>query len=238
MGASRRSVTLTALAAMAVVGCLALSPAPATAGSITIMPGGLYFTVPVTSVKEARFKSVIKQQYDFSCGSAAVATLLTYHYDRPTTEQEVFKAMWEVGDREKIRKLGFSLLDMKAFLAERGLKADGFKVSLDKLLKVGIPAIALIDTNGYKHFVLVKGLKDDDVLIGDPALGMNVKSREEFLEIWNGIVFVVRNDIKTARANFNDDKEWQVRADAPFGTALIRQGLADFTVLLPGHNEF
>lgn len=238
MGSARRLGSLTALAAMAVIGCLAIIPTPATAGGITITPGGLYFTVPVTSVKEARFKSVIKQQYDFSCGSAAIATLLTYHYDRPTTEQEVFKAMWEVGDQAKIQKLGFSLLDMKGYLEKRGLKADGFKVGLDKLLKVGIPAIALIDTKGYKHFVLVKGLKGGDVLIGDPALGMNVKTREDFEAMWNGIVFVVRNDIKTARENFNVEKEWQVRAEAPFGTALTRQGLANFTLLLPGRNEF
>lgn len=238
MGAARRLSSVTALAAIAVLGWLAITPSPAAAGGITLTPAGLYFTVPVTSVKEARFESVIKQQYDFSCGSAALATLLTYHYGRPTTEQEVFKAMWEVGDQTKIQRLGFSLLDMKGYLENRGLKADGFKVGLDKLLKVGIPAIALIDTKGYKHFVLVKGLKGGDVLIGDPALGMNVKTRAEFEAMWNGIVFVVRDDIKIARENFNDDKEWQVRANAPFGTALTRQGLANFTLLLPGRNEF
>lgn len=230
-----RSVALSAivcfLAAM-------VAAASAEAGRITISPNGGYFTVSVTSLKEARFKSVIKQQYDFSCGSAAVATLLTYHYDRPTTEQEVFKSMWAVGNQEKIQRLGFSLLDMKKFLEARGLKADGFKVSLDKLTEVGIPAITLIDTNGYKHFVLIKGLKDGNVLVGDPALGMNVQNREEFEATWNGIIFVVRDEMKTARSNFNDKDEWQVQANAPFGTALSRQGLANFAMLLPGRNEF
>ncbi len=34
----------------------------------------------VVSVKEARFTTTQRQQFDFSCGSAAVATLLTHHY--------------------------------------------------------------------------------------------------------------------------------------------------------------
>lgn len=62
---------------------------PSAAG--TVAPGGMgYVRVDVTSIKEARFKDVIKQQFDFSCGSAALATLLTYHYDFAVTEMEIF----------------------------------------------------------------------------------------------------------------------------------------------------
>src|SRR3546814_13412897 len=60
------------------------------------------------------FRSVIRQRYDFSCGSAALATLLTYHYGAPTSEAMPFRAMWEKGDREAIRKVGFSMLDMRS----------------------------------------------------------------------------------------------------------------------------
>ena len=216
----------------------AAASAPAQAGSITLSTNGGFLGVPVTSIKEARFATVIKQQYDFSCGSAAVASLLTYHYGRPTTEQEVFREMWEVGDQEKIRKLGFSLLDMKRYFDGRGLRADGYQIGLDKLAKAGVPAITLIDTNGYKHFVLVKGFEGDEVLVGDPALGMNVTSRAEFEAMWNGIVFVIREEFEVAREHFNQNKEWRVRVKAPFGTALSREGLANFIMLLPGTNTF
>jgi hypothetical protein len=43
------------------------------------------FKVQVTSLREARFKTIILQQFDYSCGSAAVASLLTYDDDRPST---------------------------------------------------------------------------------------------------------------------------------------------------------
>ncbi len=54
-------------------------------------------SVRVTSLKEARFRTTMRQQYDFSCGSAAVATLLTYHYGHPITEQQIFTAMFDLG---------------------------------------------------------------------------------------------------------------------------------------------
>ena len=77
-------------------------------------------SVKVTSWRDIPFRTVVRQQYDFSCGSAAVATLLTYQYGRKVSEAEVFKAMYAVGDQEKIQKVGFSMLDMKRYLDEHG----------------------------------------------------------------------------------------------------------------------
>ena len=37
------------------------------------------FAAQAMSVKEARFTRTLRQQFDFSCGSAAVATLLRFH---------------------------------------------------------------------------------------------------------------------------------------------------------------
>ena len=50
----------------------------------------------VESLKERAFRYTVRQQYDFSCGSAALATLLTYHYATPTDEEDTFKAMFDV----------------------------------------------------------------------------------------------------------------------------------------------
>jgi predicted double-glycine peptidase len=133
--------------------------------------GGAYYSVPVKSIKEVRRASTMLQQYDFSCGSAALATLLTHHYDYPANERAIFEDMYTRGDQQKIRKEGFSLLDMKNFLEARGFHADGFQQPLEKLAEAGIPAIVLISENGYNHFVVVKGLRGDRILLGDPASG-------------------------------------------------------------------
>ncbi len=41
--------------------------------------------------------------------------------------------MFERGDQAKIRKEGFSMLDMKRYLESLGLRADGFELPVDRL---------------------------------------------------------------------------------------------------------
>ena len=229
-----------AAAALAVAMSLAAAVhnLPADAGETNIRVGGGIFSIPVISVREAKFKTVIQQQFDYSCGSAALATLLSFHYGKPTTESQTFEKMFEVGDKDAIRDLGFSLLDMKNYLETIGMKADGFRISLDQMTEVGIPGIALIDTGGYKHFVVVKGIVGDEVLVGDPAFGASVYKRAAFEAIWEGIIFAIRDDVQVAQGNFNLRNEWVVRSYAPQEQAISRQGLSTVHMFLPGTNEF
>jgi predicted double-glycine peptidase len=165
------------------------APVGATGTARFFGEGGGAVSVSVKTVKELRqqraFSSTIHQQYDFSCGSAALATLLTHHYNRPVTEAQVFEAMFQQGDQQKIKRAGFSLLDMKRYLEARGYQADGFEVSLDRLGEARVPAIALIRENGYNHFVVIKGLREDRVLVGDPSVGARVMTRDEFERVWH-----------------------------------------------------
>ncbi|RQW88066.1 MAG: peptidase C39 [Geobacter sp.] len=203
-----------------------------------VVPGvsGSSFTVDkVTSLKEARYLSTIRQQYDFSCGSAALASLLTFHYQDTVTEQEVFIWMYKHGDQAKIRREGFSLLDMKRYLEANGYNADGFYVSLDQLAVAEAPAIVLINTKGYNHFVVVKGVTDKNVLVGDPSLGTRIIPREEFEKMWNGLVFIIRNRNILTTNNFNRMEEWRrVKEKAPLGLALRDSALANTTMLMSG----
>ncbi len=208
------------------------------AGSVElpIQVGGGY-TVPATSLKEARFRSTVRQQYDFSCGSAALSTLLTHHYGYPVPEQVVFEEMFQLGDREKIQQEGFSLLDLKLFLEKHGFSADGFEAPLDKLESVGIPAIVLLKENGYSHFVVVKGTREGRVLIGDPAGGTRVITRKHFESIWmNQILFVISN--KTEIARFNAVADWSAAPQAPISSGVNREGLAGTLLLKHGPSDF
>lgn len=229
---------LAALFLAAAVSAAAFPALPARAGEAVLSSFGGTAMVPVQSLREGRFHSVVRQQHDFSCGSAALATLLTFHYGRPTSEEEAFRVMYAVGDQAAIQKFGFSLSDMQRFLATKGLKADGFRMELAKLAEVGVPAITLINYKEYNHFVVVKGVRETEVLVGDPALGLKTIPRAEFEAMWQGIMFVVRDEIAAARQAFNRDEEWAVRGKAPFGTALSRQGLATTFLAMPGLREF
>lgn len=197
----------------------------AQAGTARIAAGGVY-SVPVTSYTARFFETVVRQQYDYSCGSAAVATLLTHHYDLPTSEAEAFAAMFASGDQARIREVGFSLLDIKLYLESRGLAADGFTVPLSTLAEVGVPAITLIETDGYRHFVVVKGLSEDSVLVGDPALGLRTYTIAAFERLRiDSILFLIRSNVDVGQANFNRVDEWRLRrALAPLGVGIERRG--------------
>lgn len=210
--------------------------AAAHAGSVSI-PGMSSATVKVASIKERQFRTIVRQRYDYSCGSAALATLLTSHYRDPIGEQAVFEAMWQNGDQEKIRREGFSLLDIKQFLEARGYSADGYEASLDKLQQVGIPAITLIRDNGYNHFVVVKGVRDGQIAVGDPALGARIIPVGQFEKMrLNRILFVINGDRDVAI--FNSRADWHVREKAPLGLAPDAGNISNVTLLRGGANDF
>jgi len=210
-------------------------PTEAKAGDAVFFISGVPINAYVTSLQEKKFETIVRQQYDFSCGSAALATLLTYHYDRPTTEAETFDEMWAVGNKAKIRKEGFSLLDMKKYLDTIGLRADGFKLPLDKLREVGVPVITLITTRGYTHFVVLRGITDEHVVIGDPSLGSRLMKREDFMEEWSGVAFAIHNKARLARSMFNLERDMphERRANLGLAVAINRLGLDGITILTP-----
>lgn len=209
----------------------------ALAGQVTIANRFGNFQVEAKSLQEKGWDRVIRQEYDYSCGSAALATLLTYHYQRDTTEAEVFETMIRAGDAEQIQRHGFSMLDMKRYLDRRGLNADGFRISLDDFIRIGVPAITMVNTGGYKHFVVVKGIDDGNVLVGDPAAGTLVVPREQFEQLWNGTVLGARAEIEVARRHFNHDQDWAVRPDSPLARGVNRSSVGASLLTLPAYNE-
>ena len=93
----------TGITAMLATLLLVISPA-ADAGRVSIpgFTGGL--EVAVESFQARKFSSVFRQQYDFSCGSAAIASLLTFHYQFEVSEADVFSGMFAVADPEKVQR--------------------------------------------------------------------------------------------------------------------------------------
>ena len=202
---------------------------------ITPIETGGSFNVPVVSLREARFLKTVHQKYDFSCGSAALATLLTHHYNKPVSEQQVFESMFSMGDKARIQREGFSLLDMKNFLARQGFDAEGYVASLDVLAQSNVPAIALVKENGYHHFVVIKGLRGGRILVGDPSAGTRAMAREKFEKMWlNGVLFLVRNHTQIAR--FNAPEDWRVAPAAPVG-GVMQSGAPDGTLTRRGPND-
>ena len=174
--------------------CVGLNTAASGAeiGFAGVLPGGGLIKKPVVSMAEARFQYVVRQRTDFSCGAASLATILKYAYGMDVDELSVMQGLLQVSDPKIVMKKGFSLLDLKNYAESLGLRARGYRVTLERLRLIRVPTIVMLDINGYKHFVVLKRLVDDRVFLADPALGNKVLSLDEFMASWEShTVFAV-----------------------------------------------
>jgi predicted double-glycine peptidase len=160
---------------------------------------GLRIYPSVKSIKDLRDENVVKQQFDYSCGAAALATLLRYGFGDDATERDVLVKLWELlseEEKEISAREGFSLLDLQRVAHARGYKAEGFRLEPKYLDKLRGPVIVFIEPRGYKHFAVLRGMKDDRVYLADPSRGNIRMPAYTFLESWiqeggKGIIFVV-----------------------------------------------
>jgi len=149
------------------------------------------FSKPLVSMREQKFENLVEQKYDFSCGAAALTTILKYAYHIDVDEREVLQGLAKVSDEEIVKEKGFSLLDIRKYVHTLGLRGRGYKMSANNLEQVKIPTIVRVNIRGYHHFVVLKRVVGDEVYIGDPALGNRVMSREDFIRGWSGSIFAV-----------------------------------------------
>lgn len=143
-----------------------------------------------------RFKNVVRQAYDYSCGSAALTTLLNHYLGRNFQERQVMEGLLRFGETERIvQRRGFSLLDMKRLATALGHPSGGFKAEASDLEALDHPAIAPIDHAGFKHFVVIKAVYAGRVYIADPALGNISFTLSRFLDVWdNNVLFIIFPD--------------------------------------------
>jgi predicted double-glycine peptidase len=161
-------------------------PYKANATSVPIMFGGnIVGQEDATSYWHLKTQGIVMQKMDYSCGSASLATILTYYLDNPTTETDIIQYLLSHGDLQAIiKRQGFSLLDLKNYAEHEGFVAQGFRMEISDLLKVHDPVLVPIVIQGYRHFVVYIGNKDGRVFLLDPTFGAVSMTISEFKKIW------------------------------------------------------
>ncbi|HLV19073.1 MAG TPA: C39 family peptidase [Pseudomonas sp.] len=155
--------------------------------------GPIRESVVVEPLSQLKYRNVVRQAYDYSCGSAALTTVLDYYLGLNLDERQVMEGLLHFGEAEKIaERRGFSLLDMKRFTAALGYQSGGFRAEFKDLESLEHPGIVPIEYAGFKHFVVLREIRDGRVYVADPALGSISFTQARFEEVWDqNVVFIV-----------------------------------------------
>jgi hypothetical protein len=143
----------------------------------------------VKSLIEIRRDNVVIQNWDLSCGAAALATILNYQHGDAISEREIatdlIKRPEYIDDPELLQaRQGFSLLDLKQYVEERGYEGIGYGgMDMDNLIE-SVPIMVPVDLHGYNHFVILRGVLGNRVLLADPAYGNRTMSTARFADAW------------------------------------------------------
>jgi len=130
------------------------------------------------SWKTIRDEGIVKQDLDYSCGAAGIATILNQFYGQSISEQEILKVL-DNGDTRA------SFADMQRALPSFGFKAQGFASTYEQLRGLKAPVLVYLKHRTTEHFSVLKGIGENAVHLADPSLGHVTLSKSQFLNIWN-----------------------------------------------------
>jgi predicted double-glycine peptidase len=172
-----RSRAALGLATALLLGSIGTDPAPAVAQA------------QVKSLLEMRQDRVVVQEWDLSCGAAALATILNHQHGDPISERQI--AMQLIGREEYLNnpllvraRHGFSLLDLKRFVDKQGYRGIGYgQLKLEDLV-ARAPIMVPVNLTGFNHFVVFRGMRGNRVLLADPAFGNRTMLAGKFRAAW------------------------------------------------------
>lgn len=130
--------------------------------------------------RDLRYEWVVGQADWYTCGPAAVATLLTHFYGLPTTEAEALELAEGFMRAQGLEPgLGrrITALALKQVLEAKGIPTKGFRVEPEALrdyfTRGGLPVIVHL-TEPQKHFVVAVGMVGDQIVLADPSWGQSI----------------------------------------------------------------
>jgi len=151
-------------------------------------------TDPIRSWRELRDQNVVRQQFDYSCGAAALATLMRFYFGYDVSEETILSGILArmPGDEVRDRTAkGLSLLDLKLQAERMGFQAAAVRLNFAALPKLQGPIVIHLQRPGYNHFAILRGVRGDRVYLADPSRGNVRLSIDRFAQEWSGIALVL-----------------------------------------------
>ena len=196
-----------------------------------IRSGNRDFQKRVLSWNELKFQNIVQQNRDYSCGAAAVATVLRYYWGEDVVESDVLAvlALSLRPDALKDRtENGLSMADLKVVASRMGYAAEvGTLDTVAKLSDSKIPVVVSLKLDGQDHFVVYRGIRGNCVFVADPLRGNYRMGTHTFAQAWNqNAVFVVTPKGKTSSSVSRLDIRPEEMSSLPMNRQLVRQRVA------------
>ena len=150
--------------------------------------------ITLNSWQDLKFDGIVSQELDYSCGSASIVTILNEYLMDNWSENLVITDMTARLTEEEMKSRileGFSMLDMKKTLVRLGYQVAGVKLTIAQLKKLTGPVIILLRKEEINHFVVLRGVVNEEVYIADPSLGKVRMSLEQLNKEWQGEVLAI-----------------------------------------------
>lgn len=164
------------------------------------------------SYVDLKYAATVRQRFDFSCGAATLATMLTHYWGRDTSELEVLavlRSRYPGEDWAAMEKRGFSIDDLIWAAGRFGFKAQGAELPATELEKADGPLIVHLNKGKFEHFSVLRTVKQGTAYLSDPVLGAVSMPLAEFARQYTGHAVAV----------------WKEGAALP-GTALLGRPVA------------
>ena len=152
----------------------------------------------VMSYQELQRRNIVMQRRDFSCGAAALATLVRYYWGDPVTEETFLQAidvlLTDPAERRERIENGLTMTDLRRAAVAEGYLATIGRLTFQKLRESRAPVIVGIVVGEYDHFVVYRGADDYYVYMADPARGNIRIPIWEFMQQWqeNAVLIVAK----------------------------------------------
>lgn len=158
------------------------------------------------SYKELSQRQIVMQKRDYSCGAAALATILRYYWGDDITEDQLLHLLEKLLKPEEIKereKNGLSLTDLRNLANKAGYESSIGKVKFEELAEAKVPVLVGLVVKKYDHFVVFRGAVDGWVYLADPARGQIRIPVGMFEQQWqeNAILVVAKPRTKVKDPN-------------------------------------
>jgi len=140
-------------------------------------------------------EGVVLQTRNYTCGPAALATLLQ-RLGVNTTEDELAKLAGTTED-------GTTMQGLVEAARAKGVNATGMKLNISELRE---NMIAYTINDGTGHYTVINGITNDTVKLADPSLGNIEMNIEKFTEIYSGYALVINDPNNPAQVNKTIDQ--------------------------------